>query len=117
MAQRVLVKIMDDLTDEEGAETVAFAYGGYDYEIDLTEANQEALFAALKPYIEAARTTAKRPKTRAKTKIVASAKKPTQLELADDPAVIREWAQKNGYEVSERGRISRDVREAFHAAS
>ena len=34
---------------------------------------------------------------------------------ADTPA-IREWARKNGYEVSDRGRISQALREAYLAA-
>jgi Lsr2 len=32
-----------------------------------------------------------------------------------DPAAIREWAKKAGYEVSDRGRISAGLREAYEA--
>ncbi|WP_458864192.1 Lsr2 family DNA-binding protein [Mycobacteroides abscessus] len=31
-------------------------------------------------------------------------------------AAIRQWARKNGYEVSDRGRIKAEVVEAFEAA-
>jgi hypothetical protein len=33
----------------------------------------------------------------------------------DQNQAIREWANKNGYEVSERGRIPASVVDAFHA--
>jgi hypothetical protein len=33
----------------------------------------------------------------------------------DQNQAIREWATKNGYEVSERGRIPATIVEAFHA--
>lgn len=35
---------------------------------------------------------------------------------AADVVAVREWARANGYEVSERGRISNAVREAYAAA-
>ena len=34
-----------------------------------------------------------------------------------DSAAVREWARQNGYEVSDRGRISQALREAYAAAS
>lgn len=109
MAQRVLVQILDDLNGEEGAEPIAYSYGGYDYEIDLTEENQEAFFEAIRVYIEASRTTSKR-KSRGKKH---------KLEVVTDtidPAAIRAWAQQNGYEVSERGRIPRAIVDAYNQA-
>ena len=34
-----------------------------------------------------------------------------------DPATIRAWAQSNGYAVSTRGRVSRELREAYKSAN
>ncbi|RAO26127.1 hypothetical protein ONO23_05530 [Micromonospora noduli] len=38
-------------------------------------------------------------------------------ETAAERAAIRQWALANGYEVRDRGRISREIREAFAAAA
>lgn len=38
-------------------------------------------------------------------------------ESAAERAVIRQWALANGYEVRDRGRISREIREAYAAAT
>ncbi len=35
----------------------------------------------------------------------------------DELANIRAWAQANGHQVSERGRIRQDVLDAYHAAN
>jgi Lsr2 len=35
----------------------------------------------------------------------------------EDTRAIREWARENGHKVSDRGRISRSIMEAYKAAS
>ena len=35
----------------------------------------------------------------------------------EELANIRSWATSNGYQVSQRGRISREIRDAYHAAN
>lgn len=111
MAQKVLVQITDDLTGEEGAEPVFFTYGGVEYEIDLSDANQEALHQALEPYLAAAR-----PFTQKNKKKVSGKKKPIAVVSDVDPAEIRAWAVENGYEINERGRIPKAVVDAYNAS-
>lgn len=53
MAQKVTV--VDDLTGEDGAETVLFALEGQGFEVDLTEASLKQLRSALEPFIKVAR--------------------------------------------------------------
>ncbi|GAB1688600.1 hypothetical protein KRM28CT15_04030 [Krasilnikovia sp. M28-CT-15] len=56
------------------------------------------------------RSAAGAPPTRASAPAAAPARS-----SRDQNQAIREWAAKNGYEVSERGRIPSAVVEAFHA--
>jgi hypothetical protein len=59
MAQRVVVRITDDLSGAEiptgKGETVTFDLDGRSYEVDLTAKNTSVLRKALQPYVEAAR--------------------------------------------------------------
>ncbi|NLU74430.1 Lsr2 family protein [Streptomyces sp. HNM0575] len=52
----VLLRV-DDLTQEQAAETVFFELDADSYEIDLTAANAAHLRAQLQPYVRAARRT------------------------------------------------------------
>lgn len=45
------------------------------------------------------------------------AQRGTGASTGGDAAKIRQWAVANGYEVSERGRIRADVREAYAKAN
>lgn len=106
MAKRTRIVMVDDLDGEEidgVAKTVTFAHGGNAYEIDLTETNAQRLNEALAPYIAAARRIDRR-----RTAAGAEAK--------PDLAVIRAWAKERGVKVSERGRVSKEVQDAYLAA-
>lgn len=118
MATLTTVSLVDDLDGSEAAESVAFALDGVAYEIDLSEENAEKLRDALAGYVAGARRVdGARRAVRAK---VAKAAKPARgTRTAPDreqTAAIREWARANGYEVSERGRLSATVLAAFEAA-
>ena len=58
MAQRALIKLVDDLDHQEieaDGQTVRFAYQGIQYEIDLSDKNAKKLDKALAPFVAAAR--------------------------------------------------------------
>ena len=105
MAQRVHVVLEDDLDGSEATETVSFALDGTSYEIDLNDENASALRDALSGYIGHARKSG-RPR-RGPARAGSSSK--------TSAGEIRDWARSNGYEVSERGRVPRQVVEAFEA--
>ncbi len=105
MAQKVNIILVDDLDGSEADETVSFALDGTSYEIDLNEKNAAKLRDALSGYIGHARKVS----TTRKRRSAASASGPSAREL-------RDWARSNGYEVSDRGRVPAEVREAFEAA-
>lgn len=110
MAQRVQVLLTDDLDGSEADETVPFALDGISYEIELSESNAQKLRDVLASYITAGRRVGGRSTRRQKPAAEPAA--PVRVDLAD----VREWARANGYQVSDRGRISSEVRAAYEAA-
>jgi hypothetical protein len=57
MAQATVTYLTDDLDGSDADETVKFALDGRTYEIDLNKKNATALRRALKPYVDAGRTS------------------------------------------------------------
>lgn len=108
MAQKVQVVLEDDLDGGTADETVVFGLDGTSYEIDLTKKNAAKLRDALAPWVAAGRRTggsrggARRGRGRA-----------ARGSQAGD---VRAWARANGYQVSERGRISAEIQAAYSAA-
>ncbi|QRP46607.1 Lsr2 family protein [Amycolatopsis sp. FDAARGOS 1241] len=114
MAQKVLVSLVDDLDGTEAEETVEFGLDGVTYQIDLSSENAEELRDALAQYVEHARRAGGRK--RAVLRPVAGAKaaaRPATVDREQNQA-IRAWARKNGFAVSDRGRIPSEVVEAYH---
>lgn len=108
MAQRVQVILEDDLDGGEATETVAFSLDGVTYEIDLNEKNANGLRDSLAGYVGAGRRVSGRRSTSP-----SSSSRSSKTELAK----IRKWARANGHEVSDRGRISQTIRDAYAKAN
>ncbi|MDR0959035.1 MAG: Lsr2 family protein [Propionibacteriaceae bacterium] len=109
MAKHTQTIITDDMDGTEGGTTVNFAFEGVAYEIDLSDANAERLRSELSPWIEKARpvrNVAKAPRNRRS----ASATDKEAL------AAMREWGRDNGFKVSDRGRVSAELQEAYAKA-
>lgn len=106
MAQKIVTVYADDLTGMESDEvsTHRFSLNGVNYEIDLTPENYDKLDAALRPFIESGRKTGR---TRGADRVRKGA--------TDGPSAeeIRAWARKNGFEVNDRGRVPKEIREAY----
>ena len=109
MAQRVQVILEDDIDGGDASETVTFALDGVTYEIDLNDENAEALREALAPYTGSGRRVSGR---RSSGGSGSSRKRSSKEDLTK----IREWARSAGYQVSDRGRISAEVRDAYAKA-
>lgn len=112
MAQRVQVIIEDDLDGSEADETVVFGLDGAEYEVDLSTANAQGLRDAVAPWVGVARRTGgRRKRTQA-----AMAARPVENKGPTNTGDVRAWAQENGYEVSSRGRVSAEIRDAYEKA-
>ena len=110
MAQKVNIVLVDDLDGTEATETVSFGLDGSNYEIDLNDGNASALREALSGYVGHARKVTGGARRGRKA---TSGSPSTSGSNTKD---VREWAKAQGMEVSERGRISADVQQAYDAA-
>lgn len=104
MASKTTVELVDDLDGTEAEQTVTFALRGTTYEVDLNEKNAAKLDKALEKYVAAARKVGRN-----------SAPRGRSTSNREETAQIRTWAKDNGIEVSERGRISQSVKDAYAA--
>ena len=120
MAQKVQVILVDDFDGGEADETISFALDGVSYEIDLSVDNAEKLRESFAGYVASARRVGGRSGGGTRTRRAASSgrapARATGAEGGGTTAEIREWARGNGFTVNERGRISANVLEAYHAA-
>ncbi len=110
MAQRVQVILEDDVDGSEASETVEFSLDGVSYEIDLNDGNASALRNDLSKWVGQSRRSGGRRQTRRRNGGGSSGASREEL------ARIREWGRSNGYSVSDRGRVSQDVQDAYAAA-
>jgi hypothetical protein len=109
MATQTTVTVTDDLDGSANAMEVTFSLNGESWSIDLSAKNRAALEKAIKPYIaKATKQGRRRP--------VTSAKKAGRRAPRTDLAAVRDWAKSNGQKVSDRGRISAAVQQAYDAA-
>jgi hypothetical protein len=103
MVQKVHVVLEDDLDGGQADETVSFALDGVTYEIDLSDAHASELRDSLSRWVTAGRKV--------------TSTKSTRYKRGGDVAKIRAWAKAHGMDVSERGRISAKLREAYDSAN
>jgi len=110
MAKRVITTIVDDLSGEEGAETVSFAFLGVAYSIDLAPKNLDKLTRALQPFIDNATKVrgSSSPSSRPRSE---------RGEREYDLVQLREWAGKNKVALPSRGRIPASIVEQYKAAA
>lgn len=110
MAQKVQIVMTDDLDGGEASETVRFGIDGEHYEIDLNTEHAAQLRDALSPFRAAARRAADGRKSSGRKRQMTSSRRDPEI------AKIRAWAQGNGYQLGDRGRIPNDIRDAYRAA-
>lgn len=108
MARTYVAVIKDDLTGEvvdlKDAESIEFSVNDKSYTIDLGKKNAAEFHKSLDKYIAAA------------TKVGgAKARKPSRG-TKEDLAAIRAWGKANGFKVSERGRVSSELKDAYTKA-
>ncbi|WP_420121135.1 histone-like nucleoid-structuring protein Lsr2 [Nakamurella sp.] len=113
MATQTVTTLVDDIDGStDDVVTCAFGLGNFQFEIDLNAEHREELESVLAKFLESARPVgapvhSRRSRQTAK-RVGRSDREQTQA--------VRQWAKENGYEVSERGRISNTVVDAFEAA-
>jgi hypothetical protein len=123
MAQRTIVQLTDDLDgkpipDGKG-ETIRFGLDRTDYEIDLTDKNAKALRATIGKYVAVARRTGggSTRSTRGPGARRNAGQRRTDTGRDYDPKAVRAWAESQGIEVSQRGRVPADLIARFQEAN
>ena len=111
MAQRVQIVLEDDLDGGTAAETVTFGLDGVSYEIDLSDKNAGKLRDEFSTWIGHARRSGGR-RTTGRRPTGASSSASSRRDLS----AVRAWARANGHQVSDRGRVSAAVQEAYDKA-
>jgi hypothetical protein len=116
MARQTTVTVTDDLDGSANATGVTFGWDGTWWTIDLGAKNRANLQKALKPYLaKAAKVSARTTRlggSRRGGSSAASRRGSSRADLAQ----VRAWARTNGHDVSDRGRISAAVQQAYDAA-
>jgi hypothetical protein len=118
MATQTTVMLVDDLDGSEADEQVRFMVDGKTYEIDLSSTNSKKLRDALAPFVMVARRSGTfRPCcSGGRARSGASGTVARATSDREQNQAIREWAQQQGLKVSERGRISASVLDAYRGA-
>ncbi|WP_280275320.1 histone-like nucleoid-structuring protein Lsr2 [Nocardia wallacei] len=112
MAKKVIVELVDDYDGKSKAEeTVRFALDGVEYEIDLSVKNAGKMREVFAQWTGPARKVGRIPRGKSSQVVARSSTDREQT------AAIRDWARRNGYNVSSRGRIQADVVAAYNKAS
>jgi hypothetical protein len=111
MAQRVQIVLEDDLDGGAAAETVTFGLDGVSYEIDLSDKNAGKLRDEFASWIGHARRSGGRRTTGRRAAGGSSSSSGRR-----DLSAVRAWARANGHQVSDRGRVSAAVQEAYDKA-
>jgi aminopeptidase N len=102
------VRLIDDIDQGDADETVTFALDGVTYEIDLSDQNAKKLREDFASWVGHARRSGGASRAATKRRGGGSPKR--------DLGAVREWARANGHQVSDRGRISAEVQEAYDKA-
>ena len=111
MATQTVTTMVDDIDGStDDVVTCAFGLGDSHFEVDLNTAHREELESVLAKFVAAGRQVRGGKPARHR-----GPAEPGRVDREQTHA-IRLWAKENGYDVSERGRISKTVADAFAAA-
>ncbi|GAA2583626.1 Lsr2 family protein [Dactylosporangium fulvum] len=115
MARRVIHTLVDDLDGGSADESLTFELDGIRYEIDLSTANARLLRESLEPYVTVARKVGRGG-------VAGTSRGRSYLPERDSRRVsrernraIREWGQRHGLDVADRGRMSHELVSQYEA--
>jgi hypothetical protein len=104
--QRLQVQLEDDLTGGPADETVAFGVDGRDYQIDLSTKHAATFRKQAAAFVARARLVTS-PRFRETARSAASRER---------SRLIRAWAERQGYEIAEHGRLPGQVIQEYERA-
>lgn len=98
--------LIDDIDGTKADETITFVIQSNRYSLDLSAKNAKRFWDALQPFIDAAKNLDGDHQQAVEA----------QTAAVEQRQAIREWARKKGYDISDRGRISTTVEDAYRKA-
>ncbi len=112
MATKTIVTC--DLHDDgvTAGRSVTIDVDGRAYAVDLCDSHAKALETALAPYVAVARTGHRASRGTARSRGARGGQSASRSDLGE----IREWARKQGWDVSDRGRVAREIMESYDEA-
>lgn len=123
MARKIQVLLTCDLDDDDtpAVETVPFSWNGTSYAIELCQEHLDEFTQTMESFTSAARRegTAAGSRRRRSGPVGGdgAGRRPSRAgKPKEDLPAIRAWARAEGYKVSDRGRISAEIRQAWEAA-
>lgn len=124
MARQTRIEFSDDIDgkviDVDELQVVSWSWLGVDYEFDTTATNLQLIETGRLPFstvLEKSRRTGGRRRVASTAKAVADEPAKTTARVgSEQTGAIRDWARKNGYKVSDRGRIPAEIAAAFDKA-
>jgi hypothetical protein len=121
MARKIVVQVSCDRCGSEVDSEVAseLSFDGIAYRTDLCATHRAELAAALEPFLATAERLEGRRRVGAPSGRLAPAGGDHRPSRRDPLQVgaIRNWARANGYNVSDRGRIPREVEDAYNRST
>lgn len=113
VARKIVVQVTCDRCgrEVENETPIELSYSGVDYRTDLCQQHADELSRTLEPFISSSERLESRRRSGSGA---SSARRPTRRDPAQVSA-IRAWARENGYEISDRGRIPREIEDAYNA--
>ncbi|HMS75561.1 Lsr2 family protein [Gordonia sp. (in: high G+C Gram-positive bacteria)] len=122
MAKIQTVTFVDDLDGKElepdDQHTISWTWLGVDYQLDVSGANLDKIEngkVTVAKLLDSSTRIGGRKRSTA-GRVAAPAPSAPARGGSSNTSDIREWATENGYSVSPRGRIAREVIEAYEAA-
>jgi septation ring formation regulator EzrA len=112
VAQRVV--LTDDLDGSEATQTLNYTVDGQEYEIDLSEENVERFHEALEPFVSASRQVQRQAAPTRRSR--GDGRRRSGSRERDDIPQIRAWAESQGMDVSARGRVKKEIIDAYDEA-
>lgn len=117
MATMTTVTMVDDIDGSAATETVSFALDGASYEIDLNDKNAKKLRDAVANFVAHGRRIDGGRRSAGRSHGARGGRSRSRATPdREQTAAVRDWARSQGYEVSDRGRLSAAIMQAFDEA-
>jgi hypothetical protein len=109
MAQRVVHQLIDDIDGKHADESLTFGLDGVQYQIDLSSTNAQRLRDAIAPYAAAGTRIGRDGAAVTRRGRSGGAPGATRVEDRKRSRAIRAWAQSQGLDVPDHGRLRHDI--------